>query len=79
MSTINYPTVPLIEKYLTSYFRTGFIPLSHCTSITGTSIGKGNMALLPKANVPGEIITGIDMPILVNNSLREPANTIMIV
>ena len=79
MLTINYPTVTLSEKYLTSYFKTGFIPLSYCTSITGTSIGKGSMALLPKACVRGEKITGIDIPVLINDSSRKAANTIMIV
>lgn len=79
MQTINYPTISLVEDYLTNYFKTGRKHLSRCSIFTGNNIGKGNMALLPKANVPGEIITGIDIPVLINNSLRESANTLMIV
>ena len=37
------------------------------------------MDFLPKANVPGEIITGIDIPILINDLSRKTTNTIMIV
>ncbi len=79
MQTINYPTLPLVEGYLTHYFKTGSKDLSTCTITTGNYIGKGNMALLPKACVPGAYITGIDIPVLINDPLRGAGKTIMIV
>ena len=79
MMTINYPTLKIVENYLTDYYSRR-MSLSSCISTMGNNIGGGNMSLLGGANVPNEPITGIDIPILINDSNAAKANrgTIMI-
>lgn len=67
MMTINYPTMKIVENYLTDYYSRR-MSLSSCISTMGNNIGGGNMSLLGGANVPNEPITGIDIPILINES-----------
>ena len=77
--TINYPTLKIVENYLTNYYNCPMF-LSSCISTMGYNIGGGNMSLLGGANVPNEPITGIDIPILINDSksAKENRGTIMI-
>ena len=79
MITINYPTLKIVESYLSDYYNRS-ISLGSCISTMGCNIGGGNMSLLDGANVPNEPITGIDIPILINDSNVAKANhgTIMI-
>ena len=79
MITINYPTLKIVESYLSDYYNRS-ISLGSCISTMGCNIGGGNMSLLDGANVPNEPITGIDIPILINDSNAAKANhgTIMI-
>lgn len=79
MMTINYPTLKIVENYLNNYFNRP-ISLSSCISTMGYNVGGGSMSLLGGANIPNEPITGIDIPILINDSNATKANygTIMI-
>ena len=76
---IEYPTSHLIQVYLQRFFNNSFISLTSCISVLGNSIGGGNMALLPGANVPGQPITGIDIPIYFQSSNKQSKETIMII
>ena len=62
--TIEYPTLDLLEEYLGNYFNSS-ISLGTCVASTGRKVGHGEMCLLPAASIPGEDITGIDIPVLI--------------
>lgn len=73
---IDYPTLNLVEKYLTGYFGSS-ISLGACVASIGGIVGQGAMCLLPAASIPGQIITGIDIPIFIRSFKSD--KTIMII